>query len=170
MGPKLRCSPFLRVSSGNLNQPKAPSLFPPFLLLPSPLSASSFHAFSLTYLKTPSSPIPVPFQAEQSTSSSHLGSRTAMNPPPDSFRHPDEGMSMMATPSSSIGTPARKRVSQACKPCGNKKIKCDGALPHCTPCVHRGLDCEYGVSKRRSVSFAPAMLEVSQRVRILSNC
>ncbi|KAE8451460.1 hypothetical protein EG329_004089 [Mollisiaceae sp. DMI_Dod_QoI] len=46
--------------------------------------------------------------------------------------------------------PPRKRVSQACQPCGLKKVKCDGAYPICTPCQHKGLSCTYGVSKRRT--------------------
>ncbi|KAG9249284.1 fungal-specific transcription factor domain-containing protein [Calycina marina] len=49
--------------------------------------------------------------------------------------------------SPTLGHP-RKRISQACKPCGAKKIKCDGASPYCSPCIQRGLDCEYGISKR----------------------
>ena len=66
----------------------------------------------------------------------------------------------MATP------PPRKRVSQACRPCGVKKIKvresaavalaetnillqCDGAYPTCSPCQSKAIECSYGTSKRR---------------------
>ncbi|KAE9368168.1 hypothetical protein N431DRAFT_428056 [Stipitochalara longipes BDJ] len=50
----------------------------------------------------------------------------------------------MATP------PPRKRVSQACRPCGVKKIKCDGIYPTCSPCQGKAIECSYGTSKRRS--------------------
>ncbi|PQE16949.1 hypothetical protein CJF30_00003656 [Rutstroemia sp. NJR-2017a BBW] len=43
---------------------------------------------------------------------------------------------------------ARKRVSQACRPCGAKKIKCDGGTPICGPCQLRHNDCSYGISRR----------------------
>ncbi|KAH6711870.1 fungal-specific transcription factor domain-containing protein [Leptodontidium sp. MPI-SDFR-AT-0119] len=42
----------------------------------------------------------------------------------------------------------RKRVSQACQPCGLKKVKCDGTYPICTPCQYKQIDCTYGISKR----------------------
>ncbi|KAK2627405.1 hypothetical protein QTJ16_003371 [Diplocarpon rosae] len=45
----------------------------------------------------------------------------------------------------------RKRVSQACQPCGLKKVKCDGIVPICTSCHYKGVDCTYGVSKRSRV-------------------
>ncbi|KAK0124159.1 hypothetical protein ONS95_009142 [Cadophora gregata] len=44
--------------------------------------------------------------------------------------------------------PPRKRVSQACQPCGLKKVKCDGTFPTCTPCQHKQIECTYGISKR----------------------
>ncbi|KUJ08652.1 uncharacterized protein LY89DRAFT_599174 [Mollisia scopiformis] len=47
--------------------------------------------------------------------------------------------------------PPRKRVTQACQPCGLKKVKCDGVYPVCSPCQNKGLSCAYGVSKRRQV-------------------
>ncbi|KAF7943793.1 uncharacterized protein EAE97_005863 [Botrytis byssoidea] len=43
---------------------------------------------------------------------------------------------------------SRKRISQACKPCGVKKIKCDGGAPVCGPCLKRNGECSYGISKR----------------------
>ncbi|THV50770.1 hypothetical protein BGAL_0137g00250 [Botrytis galanthina] len=43
---------------------------------------------------------------------------------------------------------SRKRISQACKPCGIKKIKCDGGAPVCGPCLKRNGECSYGISKR----------------------
>ncbi|KAH7318942.1 fungal-specific transcription factor domain-containing protein [Rhexocercosporidium sp. MPI-PUGE-AT-0058] len=49
--------------------------------------------------------------------------------------------------------PPRKRVSQACQPCGLKKVKCDGTYPTCTPCQYKQIDCTYGISKRRLVWF-----------------
>ncbi|CAG8950628.1 hypothetical protein HYFRA_00002837 [Hymenoscyphus fraxineus] len=49
----------------------------------------------------------------------------------------------------------RKRVSQACKLCAIKKVKCDGALPKCGPCVIRSEECEYGISKRRRQFYTP---------------
>ncbi|KAH8813352.1 fungal-specific transcription factor domain-containing protein [Xylogone sp. PMI_703] len=43
----------------------------------------------------------------------------------------------------------RKRVSQACRPCGLKKIKCDGIYPQCGPCSKKDdCICTYGISKR----------------------
>ncbi|KAL2060119.1 hypothetical protein VTL71DRAFT_9941 [Oculimacula yallundae] len=42
----------------------------------------------------------------------------------------------------------RKRVSQACQPCGLKKVKCDGTFPTCTPCQYKQIECTYGISKR----------------------
>ncbi|KAM3080029.1 hypothetical protein ACMFMF_003443 [Clarireedia jacksonii] len=47
---------------------------------------------------------------------------------------------------------ARKRVSQACRPCGAKKIKCDGVTPICGPCQLRHSDCSYGISRRGHTS------------------
>lgn len=43
---------------------------------------------------------------------------------------------------------SRKRISQACRPCGVKKIKCDGGAPVCGPCQRRNAECSYGISKR----------------------
>ncbi|QSZ37576.1 hypothetical protein DSL72_008674 [Monilinia vaccinii-corymbosi] len=43
---------------------------------------------------------------------------------------------------------SRKRISQACRPCGIKKIKCDGGAPSCGPCQKRHDECSYGISKR----------------------
>ncbi|ESZ96994.1 hypothetical protein SBOR_2626 [Sclerotinia borealis F-4128] len=43
---------------------------------------------------------------------------------------------------------SRKRISQACRPCGVKKIKCDGGAPVCGPCQRRNDECSYGISKR----------------------
>ncbi|KAB8304224.1 hypothetical protein EYC80_003642 [Monilinia laxa] len=43
---------------------------------------------------------------------------------------------------------SRKRISQACRPCGIKKIKCDGGAPTCGPCQKRHDECSYGISKR----------------------
>ncbi|KAH8663623.1 fungal-specific transcription factor domain-containing protein [Tricladium varicosporioides] len=51
---------------------------------------------------------------------------------------------------------ARKRVSQACKLCSLKKIKCDGEVPRCSPCVKRNEECSYGVSKRRRITQNPS--------------
>ncbi|KAG0651644.1 Citrinin biosynthesis transcriptional activator mrl3 [Hyphodiscus hymeniophilus] len=64
----------------------------------------------------------------------------------------------MSTPPPAPSSDARprKRVSQACQPCGLKKIKCDGSSPKCTPCHMKGIDCSYGVSKRRARSRNPA--------------
>ncbi|RFU27423.1 hypothetical protein B7463_g8922, partial [Scytalidium lignicola] len=43
----------------------------------------------------------------------------------------------------------RKRVSQACRPCSLKKVKCDGIYPQCGPCSKKDdCICTYGISKR----------------------
>ncbi|KAG9233596.1 fungal-specific transcription factor domain-containing protein [Amylocarpus encephaloides] len=59
----------------------------------------------------------------------------------------------MSTTSSTPNS-IRKRVLQACKLCAFKKIKCDGELPSCSPCVIRNQECEYGASKRKRSSQA----------------
>ncbi|TVY45918.1 putative transcriptional regulatory protein [Lachnellula occidentalis] len=43
----------------------------------------------------------------------------------------------------------RKRVSQACRLCGKKKIKCDGVFPRCSTCQNQNEECSYGINKRR---------------------
>ncbi|PWN21568.1 hypothetical protein BCV69DRAFT_173938 [Microstroma glucosiphilum] len=42
----------------------------------------------------------------------------------------------------------RQRIQQACKSCGAKRVKCDGALP-CNTCLRTGEQCEYGRPKKR---------------------
>lgn len=46
----------------------------------------------------------------------------------------------------------RKRVSQACEACRNKKLKCEGSRPSCASCISLGRDCLYGsVVKKRGL-------------------
>ena len=42
----------------------------------------------------------------------------------------------------------KKRIQQACRPCGIKRVKCDGAHP-CITCTRSGEICEYGLPKKR---------------------
>ncbi|EPQ29854.1 uncharacterized protein PFL1_02527 [Pseudozyma flocculosa PF-1] len=42
----------------------------------------------------------------------------------------------------------RKRIQQACRSCGVKRVKCDGLKP-CTTCIKSGETCEYGQPKKR---------------------
>ncbi|KAF8864915.1 hypothetical protein BDZ45DRAFT_642670 [Acephala macrosclerotiorum] len=44
--------------------------------------------------------------------------------------------------------PKRKRIAQACIPCGNRKVKCDGDVPRCGRCSADSVQCNYGISKR----------------------
>lgn len=45
--------------------------------------------------------------------------------------------------------PKRRRVSRACDRCRHSKLKCNGALPQCGPCVKVGKPCLYGATMRR---------------------
>ncbi|TKY84627.1 hypothetical protein EX895_006529 [Sporisorium graminicola] len=42
----------------------------------------------------------------------------------------------------------KKRIQQACRPCGIKRVKCDGSNP-CVTCIRSGETCEYGLPKKR---------------------
>ncbi|KAJ1022539.1 hypothetical protein NDA16_003528 [Ustilago loliicola] len=42
----------------------------------------------------------------------------------------------------------KKRIQQACRPCGIKRVKCDGSKP-CITCIRSGEVCEYGQPKKR---------------------
>ncbi|GAC93735.1 potential fungal zinc cluster transcription factor [Pseudozyma hubeiensis SY62] len=42
----------------------------------------------------------------------------------------------------------KKRIQQACRPCGIKRVKCDGSMP-CVTCRRSGEVCEYGQPKKR---------------------
>lgn len=44
----------------------------------------------------------------------------------------------------------RKRISQACKVCQIKKIKCSGGVPACESCVLHKRKCSYGISRRNT--------------------
>ncbi|XMA07331.1 hypothetical protein WAI453_000122 [Rhynchosporium graminicola] len=54
-------------------------------------------------------------------------------------------------------TNKRKRIAQACKQCGNRKVKCDGVTPGCSRCVADGVECFYPVSKRNRWISNPAV-------------
>lgn len=46
----------------------------------------------------------------------------------------------------------RKRVSQACDACRNKKLRCDGLRPTCSSCILLGRQCLYAsVVKKRGL-------------------
>lgn len=42
----------------------------------------------------------------------------------------------------------KRRIQQACRPCGIKRVKCDGSHP-CITCIRSGEVCEYGQPKKR---------------------
>jgi len=44
---------------------------------------------------------------------------------------------------------------QACGPCGNRKVKCDGATPGCSRCLTDGAACFYPISKRNKWASNP---------------
>nr|XP_036587345.1 C6 transcription factor [Colletotrichum truncatum]KAF6798287.1 C6 transcription factor [Colletotrichum truncatum] len=49
--------------------------------------------------------------------------------------------------------PSRQRkTNSACDPCRKRKIKCDGRLPKCRICEHRGDSCAYTYSIRHTVT------------------
>ncbi|KAH8124705.1 hypothetical protein LI328DRAFT_124762 [Trichoderma asperelloides] len=39
--------------------------------------------------------------------------------------------------------PGKSRVMVACKHCRQRKRRCDGLSPRCTPCQEKGFDCVY---------------------------
>lgn len=45
---------------------------------------------------------------------------------------------------------------QACRPCGNRKVKCDGVTPSCSRCLADGVACFYPISKRNKWASNPA--------------
>ncbi|KAN0091798.1 Fungal specific transcription factor domain containing protein [Hyaloscypha variabilis] len=53
-------------------------------------------------------------------------------------------------------TSGRKRISQACKPCRNRKVKCDGIYPRCGRCSADATICLFEVSKRNKRLPSPA--------------
>ena len=69
----------------------------------------------------------------------------------------------------SDGRPAKRhKVAAACDQCRDKKIKCDGEKPICSPCHRRfgpGTHCEWGARKTRSVG-ASTLEIVRLRARI----
>lgn len=52
---------------------------------------------------------------------------------------------MMSSGSSAFPehSPKRRRISQSCSACRQKKTRCDGQQPTCSSCRTKGLDCEY---------------------------
>lgn len=41
------------------------------------------------------------------------------------------------------GNEKRRKVAESCKVCRAKKTRCDGQRPVCSPCVAKGVACEY---------------------------
>lgn len=37
----------------------------------------------------------------------------------------------------------RRKVTESCELCRTKKTRCDGLHPHCSPCVKKGVKCQY---------------------------
>ncbi|KAH8587348.1 fungal-specific transcription factor domain-containing protein [Bisporella sp. PMI_857] len=52
----------------------------------------------------------------------------------------------------------KRRVSHACKICGSRKVKCDGAVPSCGRCISDNAQCFYEVSKRNTRLPPPSSL------------
>ncbi|KAE9367145.1 hypothetical protein N431DRAFT_548759 [Stipitochalara longipes BDJ] len=57
---------------------------------------------------------------------------------------------------SATHVPGRKRVSQACKPCRSRKVKCDGIYPRCGRCYADATICLFEASKRNKRLPSPA--------------
>ncbi|SJX63804.1 related to nitrogen assimilation transcription factor [Sporisorium reilianum f. sp. reilianum] len=65
--------------------------------------------------------------------------------PSQAQQHSDHDDSKDDQPTSGL---KKKRIQQACRSCGIKRVKCDGANP-CVTCVRSGEVCEYGLPKKR---------------------
>lgn len=84
------------------------------------------------------------------TSNRHV--RTAFctlpaEPPADPRMTPHSGH-LLATPGMASGGEEphphkRRKVAESCKVCRTKKTRCDGQRPSCSPCVSKGIACEY---------------------------
>lgn len=66
----------------------------------------------------------------------------------------------------------RKRVALACSTCRERKVKCDGAKPVCTPCVKRGAlasDCTYALlaQSAKRVSEQEYIASLQHQIRAL---
>ncbi|SPO32511.1 related to nitrogen assimilation transcription factor [Ustilago trichophora] len=66
-------------------------------------------------------------------------------PHPRHDQHPDHDDNKDDNPTSGL---KKKRIQQACRPCGIKRVKCDGSNP-CITCIRSGEVCEYGQPKKR---------------------
>ncbi|CDR98551.1 hypothetical protein [Sporisorium scitamineum] len=64
---------------------------------------------------------------------------------PGQTHHSDHDDGKDDQPTSSL---KKKRIQQACRPCGIKRVKCDGSNP-CITCIRSGETCEYGLPKKR---------------------
>ncbi|KAJ4984908.1 C6 transcription factor [Stagonosporopsis vannaccii] len=54
--------------------------------------------------------------------------------------------SSLRTPRVVNGSRRSKYVSKACEPCRQRRAKCDGQKPACSPCVNKSIDCQYSVA------------------------
>ncbi|KAJ3542979.1 hypothetical protein NM208_g3813 [Fusarium decemcellulare] len=62
----------------------------------------------------------------------------------------------------------RQRVSVACLPCRQKRIRCDGALPFCGCCTAKGLSCEYNFTENKRKPPSKAYVQsLEARIRSL---
>lgn len=109
-----------------------------------------------------SSPPPADARLWASTSSKiHPAAPAAAHPPPPSApqeqssivkRNVEAGMPKkreQEEAADAVGVKVKKkRIQQACKLCGVKRVKCDGGNP-CSTCVRSGETCEYGQPKKR---------------------
>ncbi|KNB06398.1 hypothetical protein FOXG_19659 [Fusarium oxysporum f. sp. lycopersici 4287] len=44
---------------------------------------------------------------------------------------------------------SKKRIANACLRCQRRKIRCDGEVPACTPCIEQNMQCDYAERRRR---------------------
>ncbi|KAJ9426021.1 fungal-specific transcription factor domain-containing protein [Fusarium oxysporum] len=62
----------------------------------------------------------------------------------------------------------RQRVSVACLPCRQKRIRCDGALPVCTSCTAKAISCEYNFTDNKRKPPSKAYVQALEgRIRCL---
>ncbi|KAH7152633.1 fungal-specific transcription factor domain-containing protein [Dactylonectria macrodidyma] len=62
----------------------------------------------------------------------------------------------------------RQRVSVACLPCREKRIRCDGALPQCQSCAGRGVACEYNFTENKRKPPSKVYVKaLEERIRVL---
>ncbi|KAJ5155295.1 hypothetical protein N7492_008098 [Penicillium capsulatum] len=70
------------------------------------------------------------------------------------------------------GTPRRRKISLACEPCREKKVRCNGEKPICGPCARRSYPidrCVYKIENARSESNDAYLKTLHDRIRELED-